>query len=273
MNSSVLPKLDRSAFNRKIVRKKVQKVLISRTRSRKKRRYIGAFTNQEYSNSEPRSKDSLKARLGARVLSSKQSRRVMNDRKKFSSNITEISSPTKVINDAFKKRLISTSDIFSDRANYYNPYYIKQFHKDNGSYEENNEDIETEFSHETNTRSNCFVMENETSKKYLNRINKVIYEKSKKSSPIKNKKILRPLNITAHKDKRKNSFCSKNYSNSKPMSCTSPIKSHLVSTRVPKLDSDLLVSPTKFSPGVKNKFSNPLNIKHQVRDAKILIEK
>jgi hypothetical protein len=273
MNSSLLPKLDRSAINRKIVRKKVQKVLINRTRSKKQRKYKGAFTTQEYCNSETRSKDSLKARLGARVLSSKQSRRVMNDRKNFSSNVTEISSPTKVINNAFKKRLISTSDIFSDRANYYNPYYIRQFHKDNGSFEENTEDIETEFSHETNTRSNCFVMENETSKKYVSRINKIIYENSKKSSPVKSKKILGALKISAYKDKRKNSFCNKMFSNTKPMSCISPIKSHLVSTRVPNLDSDLLVSPTKFSPGAKNKFSNPLNLKQKVRDAKILIEK
>jgi hypothetical protein len=272
MNSSVLPKLDRSAINRKIVRKKVQKVLINRSRSKKQRRYRGAFTTQEYCNSESRSKDSLKARLGARVLSSKQSRRVMCDRKKFSSNATEIPSPTKVINDAFKKRLISTSDIFSDRANYYNPYYIKQFHKENGSFEENTEDIETEFSHETNTRSNCFVMENETSKKYVNKINKVIYENSKKTSPIKSKKILRPLNISAFKNKRKKSLADNNYSNAKPMSCISPIKSHLVSTRVPNLGSDL-ISPTQFSPDTKNKFANPLNLKHQVRDAKILIEK
>lgn len=34
---------------------------------------------------------------------------------------------SKVLNDAFKKRLMQASDLFTDQANYYNPSYVSAF--------------------------------------------------------------------------------------------------------------------------------------------------
>lgn len=93
---------------------------MNKTRNGDQRSYARGYTSQEGFSSRSKSKDGLRTRLGARVFSNKQSRRVLRDRSKFAWNIGDISNKSKIINEAYKKRLNNTSDMFSDKANYYN---------------------------------------------------------------------------------------------------------------------------------------------------------
>lgn len=89
--------------------------------------------------------------------------------------------------------------MFSDKANYYNSTYVKQFHKENGTFEDN---VETEYSPESNTKSNGYLIQNETPHKHLYKIDKVIFENSRAIPNYKSKKLFDGLKINTSKSKR-----------------------------------------------------------------------
>jgi hypothetical protein len=79
---------------------------------------------------------------------------------------------------------------------------VKQFYKDDGTFEENTEDIEIEYSPETNTKSYGYMVQNGTPRKQLFKVDKVIFENSTAIPNFKSKKLFNDLKINTFKNKR-----------------------------------------------------------------------
>lgn len=101
MSKSVLPEITRKEINRNMLNKNIAKVLFGQPK-------VGKSGQRKFDRAN---------------LSHIKPERIFNQ--KNMQNYTD--TDHKVINEGFKKRLMSTAGMFSERIDYYNPKYLKNY--------------------------------------------------------------------------------------------------------------------------------------------------